>query len=490
MLIFIAGMLSMSFEIAGARILGPFFGSSVFVWTSLIGVIMGSLSIGYWLGGVVSINKTSFSFLSYLLAISALFILITAIGNIYVLERVLKYVHGFRLRTVVGSALLFGPASILFGMILPYGVRLTMDRLSSSGLTVGKLYALSTFGSILGTFFTGFVLMPLLGFENILFLIAAVLVVFSFVFLLEPEKTPGFVVSSFVLIFFVFIWQKVKNETTDYIDIDTRYSRVIVFETHDPGTNRPLRMLRVNNENSSAMFTDSDDELPFEVLKYYRLVEHFVPGFSRTLMIGGSGYAFPKDYFRRYPFASMDVVEIDEGLTEVAKKYFNLQHNPDLNIYHEDGRTYLNRTIEKYDAVFMDAYKSMLTIPFQLTTVEAVQKIYNCLNDNGAVFANVISSLDESNNQFLLSEIKTYQVVFPQVYLLAVQHSDPTEEEKKLFQNFMLIGLKSNLKPTWHNSDIELNEFLSHKMVLENKHSSVLTDEYAPVEYYSTRMIK
>lgn len=481
----------MSFEIAGARILGPFFGSSVFVWTSLIGVIMGSLSIGYWLGGLVSINKTSFSFLSYLLAISAIFILLTAIGNVYVLERVLKYVHGYRLRTVVGSGLLFGPASILFGMILPYGVKLTINKLSSSGVTVGKLYALSTFGSILGTFLTGFVLMPLLGFANILFLLAAILTGLSFIFLLEKSRLAGIIISGFSVIFFIFSWQKFHNKTTDYIDIDTRYNRVIVFETHDPGTDRPLRMLRVNNENSSAMFTDQDDELPFEVLKYYRLVEHFVPGFSKTLMIGGSGYAFPKDYFRRYPFASMDVVEIDEGLTEVARKYFNLQHIPDLKIFHEDGRTFLNRTTETYDAVFMDAYKSMLTIPFQLTTVEAVEEIYKRLNDNGAVFANVISSLDESNNQFLLSEIKTYQAIFPQVYLLAVQYPDPTEEEKKYFQNFMLIGLKSEIQLLWHNSNIELNEFLSHVIEIDDlENSVVLTDEYAPVEYYSTRMIK
>lgn len=452
---------------------------------------MGSLSIGYWLGGMVSIYKTSYSFLSYLLAISGILILLTAIGNVYILERVLKYVHGYRLRAVVGSGLLFGPASVFFGMILPYGIKITIDKLSSSGVTVGKLYALSTFGSILGTFLTGFILMPLLGYRNILFLLAAILTILSFIFLLETKKLAGIIISSFAIVFFIFSWQMFHNKSTDYIDIDTRYNRVIVFETHDPGTDRPLRMLRVNNENSSAMFTDKDDELPFEVLKYYRLVEHFVPGFSKTLMIGGSGYAFPKDYFRRYPFASMDVVEIDAGLTEVARKYFNLKNIPGLQIYHEDGRTFLNRSNETYDAIFMDAYKSMLTIPFQLTTIEAVQEIYKSLNKSGAVFANVISSLDESNNQFLLSEIKTYKAVFPQVYLLAVQYPEPTEEEKKYFQNFMLIGLKSDIKPSWHNSDIELNSFLSHKIIPDNlQDATILTDEYAPVEYYSTRMIK
>jgi spermidine synthase len=81
-------------------------------------------------------------------------------------------------------------------------------------------------------------------------------------------------------------------------------------------------------------------------------------------MIGGSGYAYPKDYLMRHPEASIDVVEIDPGLTRLAKKYFNLPDDPRLNIIHDDGRIFLNRTKNRYDAVFMDAYKSLITIPF------------------------------------------------------------------------------------------------------------------------------
>jgi len=250
-------------------------------------------------------------------------------------------------------------------------------------------------------------------------------------------------------------------------------------------------MLKVNDEKSSAMFTDNDDGLAFEVLKYYKLIEHFNPGFKNSLMIGGSGYAFPKYYLRNYPDAKIDVVEIDPGLTELAKLHFNLTDDPRLSVFHEDGRTFLNRCDKKYDAVLMDAYKSMITIPYQLTTKEAVQKIYDVLTENGAVYANIISSLNPDNNFFLRSELATYKSIFPQVYLFAVQYPNPTEEEKDYFQNFMLVGLKSTVTPEFNSNNEELNKYLNH-LFKDNLPSDceVLTDEYAPVEFFAAKGLK
>jgi spermidine synthase len=208
-------------------------------------------------------------------------------------------------------------------------------------------------------------------------------------------------------------------------------------------------------------------------------------------MIGGSGYAFPKDYLARYPKAKIDVVEIDPGLTRLAKEYFKLVKNERLRIFHEDGRIYLNRCKKTYDAVFMDAYKSLITIPYQLTTREAVQNIYNILNENGAVYANVISSLDEGSNKFLRWELATYKSVFPQVYIFAVQYPDPTEEEKKHFQNFIILGLKSAKIPSFESDNQILNSYISNlyngDLDFDNE---ILTDEYAPVEYFASKALE
>jgi spermidine synthase len=490
-IIFITGFVTMAFEIAGSRVLGPYFGSSVFVWTSLIGIIMGSLSAGYWLGGFLSTRTSGFGVLMIILSVAAFFILITATANIYILDRVVKYVPGLRLQTVVSSVILFGPASIGFGMVLPLGVKLSIRNVTSSGGMVGNLYALSTVGSILGTFAAGFLLVPAFGFSNILYVLSLLLIVSGFtVMLVRTEVLPA-VVNGIVLLLVVFFWLRALDNHKDYIDTDTVYNRVIVYETKDVNTGRPIRMLRVNDENSSAMFLDGDHDLVFEVLKYYRLIGHFVPDFRSALMIGGSGYAFPKDYLERYPQATLDVVEIDPGLTAIARKYFNLKPHPKLRIYHEDGRTFLNSNEKIYDAVLMDAYKSMITIPYQLTTVEAVQKIHDALSPQGVVMANIISTLNPENNHFLQAEVATYRSVFQSVLLFAVQYPDPSEAEKKYFQNFMLVGIKSGAGVSLSSLDPELNSYLQHLYLLEVPPStSVLTDEYAPVEFFASKALK
>lgn len=490
-ILFITGFVTMAFEITGSRVLGPYFGSSVFVWTSLIGIIMGSLSVGYWLGGILSVRRSEFSLLMLILSVSALFILVTATLNIYILDRVVKYVPGMRLQTVFSSILLFGPASVGFGMVLPLGVRIRVKDVDSSGGTVGNLYALSTVGSILGTFAAGFFLVPFFGFSNVLFILPAILILVSLPVLGIRRAFIPIASAGLATLLTGFFWTRDYRKELDYVDVDTQYGRVIIYDTKDRNTGRPIRMLRVNDENSSAMFLDEDNDLVFELLKYYRLMDHFVPGYRSALMVGGSGYAFPKEFLKRNPEAMLDVVEIDPGLTALARTYFNLKDHPNLRIYHEDGRTFLNRNTEKYDAVLMDVFKSMLTLPYQLSTREAIQLIYDALTPEGAVFVNIISSLDPENNQFMQAELATYQSVFPQVLLFAVQYPNPTEAEKKYFQNFMLIGLKSEKPAILESADPEFAEYLSHHYRLEvGDETELLTDEYAPVEYLTSRALK
>lgn len=490
-IIFLAGAITMVFEIVGSRVLGPYFGASIFVWTSLIGIIMGSLSIGYWLGGKFSEKQSSFRFLSWMLLLAGFFIFLNAIGHDYVLKRIIKYIPEFRLKTVISAIILFSPASIFLGMVLPYGVKIKIDTIRTSGTVVGNLYALSTIGSILGTFLAGFILIPAFGFNNILFAMSVILALIALVDFIKVRKLIPGSLTVVLCICILFFWIKKYNQELDYIDTDTQYNRVLIYNTTDQVTGRPVKMLNVNDEQSSAMFLDKDDDLVFEVLKYYRLVEHFNPNFRSSLMIGGSGYAFPKDYLKRYPEARIDVVEIDPGLTELAKLHFNLPDDQRLNIFHEDGRTFLNRCNKKYDAVFMDAYKSMITIPYQLTTQEAVKHIFDMLNDDGALYANVISSLDSKNNYFLRSEVATYKSIFPQVYLFAVQYPEPTEEEKSKFQNFLLVGLKTTVIPEFSSISDEMNQYLSHlyrgNLAYDD---NILTDNYAPVEFYASKALR
>lgn len=491
MIIFLAGACTMIFEISGSRLLGPYFGTSIFVWTSLIGTIMAGLSLGYWLGGMVSLKRSDRIVLGWILLLGGIFILMTVIGHDYILRRIIRYIPGFRYKTLIAAVALFGAASIFLGMVLPYGAKLVTENVLTSGSSVGTLYALSTAGSIAGTFLAGFILLPAFGFVNVLFTSAGSLLLLALLVFTSQKKALPVIASGLSLIILILFWFQSGHKTLEYVDTDTQYNRVIIYETKDEDTGRPLRILQINDEKSSAMFTDKDDDLAFEVLKYYRLTEHFNPGFKSSLMIGGSGYAFPKDYLRRNSEATIDVVEIDPGLTEIARVHFNLPDDSRLKIFHEDGRTYLNKCTKKYDAVFMDAYKSMLTVPYQLTTHEAVSRISDILNDDGAVYANIISTLNSKNNLFLRSEIATYKSVFPQVLIFAVQYPQPSEKEKNFYQNFLLVGLKSSKQPSLFEQNPELAGYLSRQYTGDlDYEGEIMTDEYAPVEYYADKAMR
>ncbi len=483
--VFVCGALVMVFEMVGARVLGPWVGTSLFVWTSLIGIILGSLSLGYWLGGKLADKKPDAKVFGYIILLSGLSILFTWLIKDPFLRILSRHIFDIRKVAIISSLLLFAPGSIFLGMVSPYAVKLKLESLKQSGRTVGNLYAISTIGSIAGTFGAGFFLIPAIGTNKIILVIAGILLFIAFLIFVLNKRFFNALISAAIVAYIGVIGNAAGRATPSYVDVDTLYNRVLIYNTTDRETGKEIKILKINDERSAAVFLDSDD-LVFEYLKYYHLAAHFKPDMKKALMIGGSAYTYPRDFLKRYPEASIDVVEIDPDLTQLAKKYFGLREQPRLGIIHEDGRTFLNRSDKKYDVIFMDAFRSQFTVPYQLTTLECVRKQYDMLNAGGVVVANIISSLDGRSNLFLQAQSKTYRAVFPQVYYFAVK--DP--EEKNYFQNIMIVALKDSRKPEMASSDSMMNVFLSHRVDLNiGNDVPVLTDDYAPVEYYAVRSL-
>ena len=159
----------------------------------------------------------------------------------------------------------------------------------------------------------------------------------------------------------------------------------------------------------SARYLESD-ELALEYTKFYDLVKAYRPDFNRTLMIGGAGFSYPQAYLKRYPHASIDVVEIDPGMTAIARRFFSLKDDPRLQIFHADGRVFLNSApAESYDAILMDAFGSLFSVPFQLTTLEAVREMHRVLDGEGVVVFNIGSAIRGPASNFLQAEYATYQ---------------------------------------------------------------------------------
>jgi len=253
---------------------------------------------------------------------------------------------------------------------------------------------------------------------------------------------------------------------------------------NDVKTGRDMRALATDPYYvQSAVYLDGDD-LAFRYTPFYHLLRHFRPGFANTLMIGGAGYTFPRDYLRTYPDAAIDVVEIDPKMTEIARQYFRLDDDPRLNIIHEDGRVFLNSAeTARYDVVLMDAFGSLFSVPYHLTTVEAVRNISRVLDDDGIAIFNVGSAIRGSESKFLQAEYATYEAVFPRVLLFKV-NLDASDEET---QNVIIVACKSDCGAGSAPADAEIERMLSHLYTKDfPRNLPILTDDLAPVEYYNS----
>lgn len=232
----------------------------------------------------------------------------------------------------------------------------------------------------------------------------------------------------------------------------------------------------------SAMYLDGDD-LALRYTRFYHLVRHFRPDFQHSVMIGGAGYSFPREYLRSYPDATLDVIEIDPGMTEIARDHFGLADQPRLTIVHEDGRVFLNRTADAtYDAVLMDAFGSLFSVPYHLTTIEAVISVRRMLDENGIVIFNLGSAIRGPSSGFLQAELATYRSVFREVQIFKV---NPNYADERV-QNLIIVACKTQC-PETSPIDPMIAELITHRYIEDIPiEEPVLTDDLAPIEYYNS----
>ena len=482
--VFISGGVVMAFEIVGSRVMAPTFGSSTIVWTALIGIILGALSLGYWIGGVLSDRKPRVQNLGLILLGAGLSIALMALIKDPVLTWA-ALAPNFHVGVMSAATILFAPASFVLGMVSPYAARLAMVSIEGSGKIIGNLYAFSTLGSIVGTFLAGFVLLPVLGNTTLLFSLAASEVLLALL-LFSSHRLKGVAA---LIAFALLLVAGASGANADLalgpIDIDTQYSRVRIFSDTDRATQRPVLRMNINDGFSSAMFLDTEDptELAYSYTRFYRLADHFVPNLQSALMIGGAAYSFPKDFLASHESAELDVVEIDPKVTQLAEEYFRLDPNhPRLHIFHEDGRTFLNRDHMPYDAIYLDAFHSN-AVPYQLASVEAMERTHDLLTDRGVFIANVISPINGEDGKFFRALYRTMREVYPQVEIFPVNEVyDP-----KLVGNVMLVGFVSTAELNLTSDDAEMTEMLNNlRRQAVALDVPVLTDEHNPADYYSS----
>ncbi len=483
---FISGAMVMVFEIIGARILAPFVGTSFYVWTALIGFVLASLSLGYYLGGKW-IDKTPKPVLiAYSLLAAGISLLLVLLTKDHFLNWVMIHVKGIRASAIIASFILFVPASVFFGTISPMVAKLLLKEIDKAGKTMGNVFAFSSIGSLLGTFLAGFYLLPTYTLTSILAGLISFTLIPAIVIFINQKKWIWLIISSVMVIIMILSLINRDRVSDSYTyEFESSYNSIKVYATIDHNSKDSILIMQLGMQRAGGMSL-TNRPLPFNYLYYFRLAEYFNPQFSTSLMLGGAAYGFPKYYLKSYPDAIIDVVEIDEKVTEIAQDYFQLDiTHPRLKIYHEDARTFINTTREKYDVIYSDTFRNAISLPYQLTTIEAIQKQYDLLHDGGLVMVNVIQAVEGKSSLFLQAELKSFQQVFPQVFLFA----DAGPENREQIQSTIIVAVKSNEAFSFTSEDIGLDSLLFKRVKKFTLSQQALYDDFAPVDYLAFRGI-
>jgi len=435
-IVFVSGAVLMGLEIVGSRVLAPYFGNSIFVWGSLISVVLAALSLGYYWGGWLSARSPSFGGFLTLLLIPGVMIFFLPFVYPPVNHWIANADLGIRLGPLVASTIYFLPPSVFLGTVSPYAVRLSVTSLSKVGSTAGTLYALSTCGSIMGTLLTAFYLIPLIGVSNIIHSLGIILMflcVLSWPLANLHHTWRTLTIFSLVALsgFLAFTgWARAK---TIFVK-DSFYHRIRVDEDNE------ARYLYFNSTLQSAMNLNNPTHLRLLYSRFLSLGLTLRPDTRKVLIIGLGGGSISKIYQKKFPTMEIDVAEIDPEVIEVAKKYFYVQEGKNLRVHAQDGRLYLRQTPNRYDLILLDAYHAD-SIPFHLTTQEFFQIADQKLTAKGVTVINVIGAIIGSRSKIVRSLIKTLRKIFPQIYVFATNGAD--ESSIGALQNVIIIASKN-----------------------------------------------
>ncbi|MCW2923025.1 MAG: spermine synthase, partial [Thermoleophilia bacterium] len=482
----VAGAALMAYEIVGSRLLAPFFGNSTFVWGSLISVFLGALALGYAIGGRLADRRPTAGALATILACSSLLVGATVLFAEPLQRAIIDVDLGLRTNPLVASVALFGPASVLMGMVSPYAVRLRAGDLASLGRTAGSLYGLSTAGSIAGTIAASFWLVQSFGSEATVLAVgvalAACALLTAFAGRASGLVCSGASVAMVVLLVLVGAGAGTAEDGGSFHSVGSGYSpvfraggyrpdftptrdgklrakadssyhriRVVDYGAGEIGE-RPARVMHFDNSLQAAAPLDGgkpDVTGPplFGYLRGFDLVPAIEPDADRVLLVGlGSGAAAMRLHELR-PKLRIDVVELDPKVVELARRWFGYRDsetgNDRIVTHVGDGRSWLaaRDDDERYDAIVLDTYFAD-SIPFHLTTREFLQLVRRHLEPGGVAAANLIGAVEGPRSELLRSMRRTWADVFDDVVLYPVPNADGALD-LRAFSNIELFAART-----------------------------------------------
>ena len=385
-LVFVAGFCSLGVEMTAARLLAPFFGTSTLVWANVIGLTLLYLSAGYWLGGRIAdrwphARQLGLCVLLAAAAIAALPFLTRPLLSASV-DAFASVETGVVLSSFAAVLVLFAVPITALGAVAPWAIRLGVRSVDEAGRVAGRLYALSTVGSLLGTFATVLLLVPWIGTRRTLLVLAAVLGLAALPLL--PRRAV--VVPLLALALIAVPEHGVKAAPGDHViwEGETPYQFAQIVDD-----SRGERVLRLNEGWATHSIRPGPTGL---VGGYWDRLTCLPPLIGREdggrlAVLGNAGGTTAVQYTRFWPAWRVDGVEIDPAISRLGYRYLDMGE-AHLTLHTADARPWLDRTDQRFDGIVVDAYRQPY-IPFQLVTEEFFRSVRDHLAPGGAVMINV-----------------------------------------------------------------------------------------------------
>ena len=473
--VFICGAVLMALEIIGGRLLTPYYGSTVYVWGSIIGIILLSLSLGYYVGGKLADKKPKAHFLSLLILLAAM--LIALIPFIYF--SVIKLFSGLpRMYSPLFSAtVLFFLPSLLMGTVSPFAIRLRAKDVGKIGKLSGNLYALATIGSVIGTFSATFILILTLSLPNIFFLLSSAL--FATAGLLSKRSIMFSAAGILAILLLASIgssnYSGGDSNPSNYanysapanVNIDSLYGLLTVSDA------KGIRNFYINGGVMAGMVLGNELSTAkgWHYMDCFEISYLMNPEINDVLVLGlGTGVGSRK-LAAKYG-ADIDNVEINYKVFELAKRYFNFSTSDAMRVYIEDARVFLDDTDKTYDLIISDVYHfdpaEGYETPVHLTTQEFFWLVKEHLKPNGIFAVNIATT---PNSAFLKSEYRTIRTVFNNAYIFNCGAQVVIASKDRAYDMNPLKGIAP-----------DLDRFLSTATSpLLNNSYPVYTDAFTPI---------
>jgi tetratricopeptide (TPR) repeat protein/MFS family permease len=496
----------MVFELAAMRVAAREFGSSLYTWTAVLGVMLAGISLGNALGGRLADRAASAKVLSRVFLLASLLMIFSpamSAGMSAWQEQSLAYAQlSWPMQILTHVVVAFFVPCVALGLVSPVVVKRELQRGHSSGVTVGAIYAWGAVGGIAGTFLAGYVLIPALGSLPVIVLMVLLLAATGWAYAPKRPAAIGWLVVSAAALLLAAaplpslrtaaetLRLRVPTPDNAVHEVESAYSYVAILADK---TNPALREMKLDKLLHSIIDIEHPDKLHYEYEWLYSAILDRVAGAGapvRALVIGGGGYAYPHYLEVTRPGSDVHVVEIDPAVTEAAHAAMGLPRDTGMTIYHMDARNLLsdlvrqqqqNPDFERFDFIFGDSINDY-TVPYQLTTLEFTQQIHALLKDDGVYMLNMIDLLD--SGAFLGAMVNTCRQVFPHVAAFDTGRAPSIRDTFVIVSGKQPIDFDSvpeELRQQHPYAGRRVPEDLLESIVARNG-TRVLTDDFAPVE--------